>query len=396
MEYVFSDKIAGVKPSAIREILKLSSDPSVIGLSAGNPAPEAFPVETIKAIINEIFQENPIAALQYSVSEGYPALRESVAAMCRERYHVGRDSDDTIIVTGAQQGMDLVCKMLCNEGDAVICEDPSFIGSLNAFRATGGRMVGVPCDEEGMDLEKLEKALKETPNVRFLYLIPNFQNPTGRTMSLQRRKDVLELARKYNTLILEDNPYGDLRFAGEDVPAIKSMDTEGRVIYVGTFSKILSPGLRVGYVILDKGLSGKLIVEKQCVDVHTPILNQMIAHKFITEHDLNAHLDGLRAIYRKKYGIMADAIRENFSPRVVTSKPQGGLFIWCTLPDGVDMLSFCTRAVTEYRVAVVPGTAFNAVETDPSQSFRINFSTPTDENEVKGIQYLGRLMKDTL
>lgn len=391
MEYNFSDKIASLQPSAIREILKMASEPSVISLSAGNPAPEAFPVEAIRQISQDILANEPIAALQYSVTEGYPALRQTMKTFCLERYGIGKSFDELIIVAGAQQGIELTCKVLCNEGDTVICEDPSFIGSLNAFRSYHTHLVGVPMDEEGMKLEALEEALKQNPNTKFIYVIPNFQNPTGKTMSLEKRKGIYALACQYDVMILEDNPYGDLRFEGEDIPSIKSMDEEGRVIYVGSFSKVLSPGLRVGYLMAPAPIVSKVVVAKQCADVHTNIWSQLICEKFVTGYNMTEHLQKLKAIYKHKCHLMLEQMDQHFSEKVTYTRPQGGLFIWASLPEGVDMTAFCKRAVTEYKVAVVPGSAFSIVEGTPTQAFRLNFSTPTDEQIIKGIQCLGKM-----
>ncbi|PHV71683.1 GntR family transcriptional regulator [Sporanaerobium hydrogeniformans] len=391
MNYLFSNRMSGLQPSAIREILKMSSDPSVISLAAGNPAPEAFPKEEIAAISQEILTNNPIAALQYSLTEGYPALRDTLKDFVASRYGIGKSFDELIVVSGAQQGMELTCKVLCNEGDTVICEDPSFIGSLNSFRSYKANLVGVEMEEDGMNMAALEKAVDANPNTRFIYVIPNFQNPTGKTMSYEKRKALYEIAKARHLIILEDNPYGDLRFAGEDIPSIKSMDTEGIVIYVGSFSKVLAPGMRVGYLVGHQEIVAKIIVAKQCTDVHSNILAQMICHEFMTTRDMAGHLQKLKAIYKHKCELMLGEMDKHFAKCVTYTRPQGGLFIWCTLPDGVDMVEFCTRAVKEYKVAVVPGSAFSIVEGTPTQSFRMNFSTPTDEQIIKGIEILGKM-----
>lgn len=390
MEIQYSDRIKSLKASAIREILKFTADPTVISFAAGNPAPEAFPVKEIADITADIFRNDPITALQYSVTEGYPPLREIMKSYCKEQYGVGRAFDDLIIVSGAQQGIELTCKALCNEGDVVICEVPSFVGSLNSFKSFNTRLVGVPVEDGGISLEKLEAALKENPNTKLIYLIPNFQNPSGTCMSLEKRKGAYELAKKYGVMILEDNPYGDLRFGGADIPSIKSFDEEGLVVYSGSFSKVLAPGLRVGYLIADSKLIQKAVVGKQAADVHTNILAQMICERYMKEYDMPAHLQELRQIYKKKCDLMLSSIEKHFNPVIRYTRPEGGLFLWCTLPDGVDMMKFCANAV-ENKVAVVPGVAFMPYEDVATQSFRLNFSTPTDEQIVKGIEILGRL-----
>ena len=390
MEYTFSDKISSLQPSVIREILKFTSEPGMISFAAGNPAPEAFPVEDVRRLTREILENTPILALQYSVTEGYPPLREALSAMAKKRYGAGRDFDQLLVVSGAQQGIDLAARVLLNEGDTVICEDPSFIGSLNAFRSYNAKLAGVPMDGDGMNIDALEKTLRENPKAKFIYTIPNFQNPSGITMSLQKRKEVYRLARQYGVLILEDNPYGELRWAGKDVPAIKSLDEDGIVIYCGSFSKVLSPGVRVGYVVAPAPIVAKMTVAKQCNDVHTTILSQLICHRFITECDLDGHIAGLRKIYAKKSALMMEHMDREFSKNVSHTVPEGGLFLWCTLPQGSDMMGFCRTAV-EQKVAVVPGSAFTPDESVPSYSFRMNFSTPTDEQIVEGVRKLGRL-----
>lgn len=392
MEYTFSNRISALQPSAIREILKFTSDPTVISFAAGNPAAESFPIDAIREIAADILQNRPVEALQYSVTEGYTPLRAQLKARLRDKYAVGRDFDELLITTGAQQCMDLATKVLCNEGDTVICEDPSFIGSLNAFRSYGVRLKGVPLQEDGMDLDALEAALKTEKNVRFLYVIPNFQNPMGVCTSFEKRRAIYELARRYDALIVEDNPYGDLRFSGEDIPAIKTLDEDGRVIYCGSFSKILSAGMRLAYVSAPSPVIAKMTVAKQVSDVHTNIFFQLLTDEYLRRYDLDAHIAAIRKIYAHKAKLMLDAIDAHFAPGVTHTTPQGGLFLWCTLPDGVDMPQFCRTAV-ENKVAVVPGTAFLCDESGSSQSFRMNYSTPSDDAILRGVEILGGLTR---
>lgn len=392
MDYSFSNKVAGLKASAIREILKFTAYPDVISFAAGNPAPEAFPVAETAEIISRILSENPVAALQYSITEGYTPLRETLKKRLSVQNSYDPDADDVIITSGGQQGNELSCKVFLNEGDTLICESPSFIGSINSFKSYNVNLVGVPMDGEGIDPELLEDALKANKNTKIIYLIPNFQNPTGKCMSLERRKTVYGLAKKYGVMILEDNPYGEIRFEGENIPSVKSFDTDGRVIYCGSFSKVLAPGMRVGFVSAPKEVAQKIVVCKQVSDVHTNILAQMTADEFVNKYDFEAHLDRIRGIYRKKCALMLSEIDKNFSRRITVTRPQGGLFIWATLPGDCDMTGFCKRAV-EAKVAVVPGNAFTINEDDPISSFRLNFSTPTDEQLVRGCEILGELSR---
>ena len=393
MKYQFSDRVQGLKPSAIREILKNSSAPGIIPLSAGNPAPDAFPSEDIRRISAELLENTPIEALQYGVTEGYAPLREHLRTYMKQKHGVGTEQDDILITSGAQQVMDLLTKTLLNEGDTVLCEAPSFIGSLNTFRSYRAKLRGIPMEEDGIDTEALRQALTEEQNVKYLYTIPNFQNPSGITMSLEKRKKVYELCKAHNVIILEDNPYGDLRFAGEDLPSIKSFDTDGIVMYAGSFSKVISPGMRVGYAIGPKEVIQKMVVCKQGEDVHSNMWAQIVCHRFMTECDYEAHLNRLREIYRRKSSVLLAAMEQHFRPLITWSEFQGGLFAWCTLPEDIDMLEF-VKAGTEKKVCVVPGTAFLTDEAEPCSSFRINFSTPTDEQLKEGIEILGRLARE--
>lgn len=394
MNYVFSEKVSHLQASAIREILKFTVDPEVISFAAGNPAPETFPVREVKEIIDRIMTENPIAALQYSLTEGYTPLRDVLKKDLEAQGCFDPERDDLIITSGAQQANELSCKVMCDEGDTVLTEAPSFIGSLNSFKSYNGHIVGVPLENDGVDLNALEDALRSNKNVKLIYLIPNFQNPTGLCTSFEKRKAVYELAKKYGVMILEDNPYGMTRFAGEPIPSIKTLDKDGLVIYSGTFSKVLSPGIRVGYVCAPKPVIQKIVVCKQVSDVHTNILAQMICHEFMTKYNWSEHLKMLPAVYKKKCELMLSEMDKNFSKKITYTRPEGGLFIWATLPDDCDMPAFCKKAVSEYKIAVVPGNAFMISESDKTSSFRLNFSTPTDEQIVKGIEILGKLSHD--
>ncbi len=390
MEYTFAKRMDGLQASAIREILKHSADPSVISFAAGSPAPNAFPIEKIKEITNTIMETDPIGALQYSISEGYTPLRDKVKDLIKSRYNIGKDFDDLIITSGAQEAIQLACKVICDAGDTIICESPSFIGSLNAFKSNEVNLVGVEMEDDGINIQKLEHAIKNNPKTKVLYLIPNFQNPSGITMSLEKRKYIYDICVKNNILIIEDNPYGELRFAGEDVPNIKSFDTQGIVIYCGSFSKILAPGLRVGFMSAPSEIISKTVVLKQVNDVHTNILAQRICDEFLSSTDFESHVKNLREIYKHKSNLMLEQIQLNLNKKIKVTTPEGGLFIWCTLPENIDMLSFCKDAI-ENKVAIVPGSAFLISENEKTQSFRLNFSTPTDEQIVTGIEILGKL-----
>ena len=393
MEYRISDKLKSLAPSAIREIFKSLTDPEIIAFAAGNPAAESFPVDFIREACSDILTNAPITALQYNITEGYPALRSATARRLSDVYGIGRDFDDTVIVSGGQQGLELACKTMCNEGDVIISENPSFIGALNSFRSNGAKIVGVDMDDDGMNIEKLEAALRENPNAKLIYVIPTFQNPMGITTSLEKRKAIYALAKQYNVLILEDNPYGELRFSGENVPAIKSMDEDGIVIYCGSYSKVLSSGLRLGFVCAPKPVLSKMIVAKQGEDVHTNALAQMVCERFVTSDLFEPHLDSVRALYRRKCQLMLDEMDSCFPKAVRYTRPEGGLFLWCTLPEGVDTGELVQAALAR-KVAVVPGVAFNCDASAPSPCIRLNYSTPSDEQIVRGIRILGELLTE--
>lgn len=395
MEYRISEKMQALKPSAIREIFKALTDPTIISLAAGNPSPESFPVEDLARISSEIFSDSSTAALQYSVTEGYPPLREDVKARLASRFGIGRDFDMTIITSGGQQGIELLCKTMCDEGDTVIVEEPSFIGALNAFRSNGAKLVGIPMEDDGIDIGKLEDAMKNNPRAKILYLIPTFQNPSGTCMSLEKRKIVYDLAKKYNIIILEDNPYGELRFAGEEIPTIKSFDEDGYVVYSGSYSKVLSAGMRIGFICGPEAIVQKMVVAKQVEDVHTNIFFQMLCHRYIAECDMDKHVADIRKLYKHKCDLMLSELDKKMPKCVRYTRPEGGLFLWCTLPDNISQPDFVKAAMAK-KVAVVPGQTFNSDPNSPSQSFRLNYSTPSDEQIVEGIDRLAETVKSML
>ena len=395
MNYNLSDNIKNMKPSAIREIFKSLGTPGAISFAAGNPSPESFPVEDITRIANKILTENASAALQYGTTEGYAPLRELVTKRIADKFDCVKEGDMTIITSGGQQGIELFCKVMCNRGDEVICENPSFIGALNAFRSIGAVPVGVPLKDDGIDVEMLEEVLKTHTRVKFMYLIPTFQNPAGITTTLEKRKAVYALAQKYDVMILEDNPYGELRFAGKDVPTYKSMDTDGRVLYCGSFSKILSAGMRVGFVCGNETVVQKMVVAKQVEDVHTNQLFQMIVTGFMQECDMDAHVAKINALYKHKAELMIAALEKYMPKEVKFTRPEGGLFLWCTLPEGVSLDEFMKESIAQ-KVFVVTGKAFNCDETADSDSFRLNYSMPSDEEIDKGVKIIGEIIANLI
>ncbi len=394
-EKFYSDRVKPMKGSAIREMFKRMADPSIISLAGGNPASELFPGAELAEIANDILTKNPTGALQYGTTDGLPAMKEC-AKKRAEKVGAVNDDDQILIMTGANQGIDLFAKALINKGDKIIVESPSFIGSLNAFRTYECELVGVKVESDGMNVCELAEALKNNNNVKMIYTIPTFQNPTGTTMSLEKRKKVIELANKYDVLVLEDNPYGDLRFSGEDLPTLKSLDTEGRVIYAGSFSKILSPGLRLGYIIGAPAILEKIEILKQVNDVHTPVLNQMMCVEFMKKYDIDEYIEKNRRLYGEKCKAMLDAIDKYFPKgKVNYTVPQGGIFMWCECPELNDISPLVDKAL-EKKVAIVPGSNFAIDIKAPSNMFRLNFSSATIDNIVEGIKRLGDALNEVL
>lgn len=395
MEYYISDKMRDMKPSAIREIFKSLSDPEIISFAAGNPSPLSFPVSELAKISADIYENEPVNALQYSITEGYPPLRREVEKRLSEKFDIHDERDMTIITSGGQQGIELACKALCNEGDVVLCEDPTFIGGLNAFRSCGAKTVGVPLEDDGINPDVLDKMLNEIPNVRLIYLIPTFQNPGGITTSFEKRKKIYETAARHGVMILEDNPYGELRFKGENIPTLKSMDTEGIVLYSSSFSKILSSGMRLGYMCGPEPVVQKMVVAKQAEDVHSNIYFQMLTYRYITEYDLDGHIAKINELYRKKCSLMLETLDENMPKEVKYTRPEGGLFIWVTLPEKIHMLTYVKRCL-ENKVAVVPGNTFLCDTEGSINAVRINYSTPSDEEIVTGCKVMARVAREML
>lgn len=392
MNYTFSNKVADLKGSAIREMFKLMAKPGIISFAGGAPAPESFPNEALAEISAEILKNQGAAALQYGITEGLPAMVDFVRGLA-EKDGLWGSEDDLLITAGGQQGIDLLAKVLLNEGDMVLCENPSFIGALNSFRSYGAKLFGIPCAEDGMDMDQLEEALRSQKNVRLIYTIPTFQNPSGITMSLEKRKRLLELAAQYKVMILEDNPYGDLRFEGEPIATLKSMDTENSVVYVGTFSKTLSPGLRLGYAIGHAPLIQKMTVCKQVSDVHTAVLNQMIAVEYFKRYSFAEHVKEISQLYKHRCHKMLSCMEQEFPSVCTWTKPQGGLFIWATMPEHVDAQDIFKRSV-ERSVAIVPGNTLMDDMERKCSSFRLNFSTMSDESIEKGIAILGSILRE--
>lgn len=397
MEYTkfMSDRVKTMKGSAIREMFKRMADPEIISLAGGNPAAELFPGEELSKIAGKILMTSPTLALQYGTTDGYPAMREC-AKKRAEKVNSVTDDDAILIMTGANQGIDLTAKAILNKGDKIVVESPSFIGSLNAFRTYEAQLVGVTVEDDGMSMEGLEEVLKNDSSIKIIYTIPTFQNPTGTTMSLTKRKRMLELASKYDVLILEDNPYGDLRFSGEELPTLKSLDKEGRVIYAGSFSKILSPGMRLGYLVAPKALAEKIEVLKQVNDVHTPMLTQLMCVEFMKKYNIDDYIAKNCELYGRKCECMVESMKKYFPEgKVKWVVPEGGIFLWCECPTITDITPIVDRCL-EKKVAIVPGSNFAVDINAPSNMFRLNYSSATLEKIEEGVKRLGEVLSEML
>ena len=390
MAFIESDRMRGVSGSIIRELFKMTAAPDMISFAGGNPSPDTFPMDEIAAIANDALLHRGASMLQYGFTEGFPPLRETLKGYYTKKHGFPTERDDLIIVSGGQQAADLTAKVLLNEGDVALCEELSFVGVLNTFRAYGARLVGVRMEPDGMNIEDLEAKIKANPRAKLIYIIPNFQNPTGFTTSLEKRKAIYALARRYDLMILEDDPYGELRYEGDFLPPLKTMDTDGRVIFAGSFSKTMAPALRVGFVVAEKSLIKRLIVAKQTGDVHTATLTQEICYRYMAEHDFEGHLQDIRRLYAVKCNRMLDDMEQKFSPAVTFNRPQGGLFVTAFLPEGTDAWPFVQEGIAR-KVACVPGVAFVMDPQVPSNAFRMNFSMPSLEQIDQGTDILGKL-----
>ena len=395
MEFKISDKMRNMKPSIIREILKQMSDPTLISFAGGNPAADSFPAEDIARFSDELLRQDPVAALQYSVSEGVPSVREAVRAFANRRERVAKENDGVLITSGSQQILDFAAKCLCNEGDVVAVENPAFLGAFNAFRSSGARLAGVPMEDDGVNLAALEAVFAAPEKPRFFYCIPNFQNPTGKTMSLVKRRGVLALARKYGVPVLEDDPYRDIRYSGEDLPPIKHFDTTGHVVMAGSFSKIFSPGSRLGYVVADTETIQHLVDVKSATNSHTSMLPQILCAEFFKRGCYPAHHQMICDLYRRRRDVMLQSIDRYFPAGTKHSNPDGGLFTWVELPGGIDTSALLQESSTDpaVNVAFVAGEGFFSDRDGQGKNcMRMSFGNTPEDLIEEGVRRLGGLI----
>lgn len=383
-----------MKASDIREMLKLTQKPEVISFAGGLPAPELFPVEEMKLVLAKVMDEYGTVALQYGPTEGFEPLREKILDRMAKLKVDDLTIDNILITSGSQQGLDFMAKAFINPGDVILCESPTYLGAINAFRAYEPRFIEVETDDDGMILEDLEEKLRENDNVKFIYVIPDFQNPSGRTMSIERRKGLVDIANKYNVAVVEDNPYGELRFEGEIYPAIKHYDTEGRVIFLGTFSKIFSPGLRVGWIAADEEVLHKFVLIKQGADLQSSTLDQIAVYKFLEDYDIEAHIEKIKKVYKRRKDLMLNTIREEFPEGIKVTDPDGGLFTWLVLPSHINARELSIKAL-EKNVAYVPGGSFFP-NGGNENTLRVNYSNMEEERIVEGVRRLAQVFKEAL
>ena len=382
------------KKSELGEILKLIEEPDIISFAGGLPASELFPVEEMKKVSVKVLDENGEEALQYSGSQGYLPLRNHIAKRMNEKGKTNVKAEDILVTSGSQQALDFAGNVFLDEGDIVLCESPSYLGALNAFKGYKPRIMEVPTDKEGMITEGLEKILKENDRVKFIYVIPDFQNPTGVTWSLDRRKKFMEVVNKYEIPVIEDNPYGELRYEGEFLPALKSFDTKGLVIYLGTFSKIFCPGYRLGWTCASKDILQKFITCKENSDLQTSTIGQRELSKYIDDYDLDEHVEKIKSTSKKRRDLMLDCMEKEFPEGVSFTHPHGGLFTWVKLPEKLNAQDLMKKCV-ENKVAYVPG-GFFFPEGNKENYFRLNYSSSKEEKIVEGIKRLGDVLKEAL
>jgi len=398
VEDLLSSTGKDLKASEIRELLKLTQDPDVISFAGGLPNPLTFPIPEVKEIIDSIIEERGKVMLQYGTTEGARSLRRVLLDRLSSKDGVRADMDNIMILSGSQQGLYLLGMIMLDPGDVIITEAPTYVGAITAFRPFRPTFVTVKMDDEGMDTHLLEETVKrlkaEGKPIKFIYSIPTFQNPAGITMSLERRKHLMEIAREHDLMVVEDNPYGDLRFSGEPVPHLKALDTDDRVLYFGTFSKILAPGFRIAFAVGNAEVMKKLVLGKQAVDLCTNSFGQHVAMEYIRRGYLDKHLPKIVEFYRRKRDIMLEAMEEHFPSEAKWTRPDGGMFLWVTLPEKINTKEMFIKAV-ERKVAYVHGAAFFP-DGSGTNTMRINFTYPTDEQIVEGIKRLASVIKEEL
>lgn len=390
MPYTYAERVNQMGSSAIRELLKVAQNPEIISFAGGLPAPELFPLKEIEESYAQVLGAGDPSVLQYGTTEGYLPLREEISAQMRVK-GIKADAENIFLTNGSQQGLDLIAKLFINPGDKILLQSPSYLGAIQTFRSYQANFITFPANEAGIDNSALELLIKHN-RPKLIYLTPTYQNPTGTTMSIEDRKNVLQIARRYGVPIIEDDPYNELRYYGSELPPIRSFSTENEVIYLGSFSKTLAPGLRLGWIVGGKSLIAKLVIAKQGTDLHTSTLLQRSIHHYLTHFDPAKHIETIRQVYKSRRDLMLNELKANFSNQALWTEPTGGMFIWLTLPEHYDTISLFPKALSN-NVAYVPGTHF-LPEGGRNSSMRLNFSNPTPLQIKQGIKLLANIIKD--
>lgn len=388
MNFSFSERVNQMESSVIREILKVTESPGVISFAGGLPAPEMFPLAEIQEAFSRVLDNGNSSALQYSTTEGYAPLREYIAAAMHKK-GIPAQPSEILMTNGSQQALDLLAKLFIDPGDPVIIESPSYLGAIQVFRSYQARFVAVPTDTDGIEIDALEKALTEH-RPKLIYITPTFKNPTGETMSLERRQQLTTLLEKFQVPLIEDDPYGELRYRGDAIPPIKAFDKGNRVIYLSTFSKTIAPGLRLGWVVAEPGLMKKLVLAKQGTDLHTGTLVQQAVYHYLTNYDSLQHIEAIRAEYGRRRNAMIAAMERKFPMGIFWTEPEGGMFLWVKLPPQLNATTLLKEAVAE-KVAYVPGEAF-FTEGGGQNCMRLNFSNSLPAQIEDGIERLAGLL----
>lgn len=391
MKYNYAKRMKDSEPSIIRELLKKSVEPGYISFAGGDPDPQFFPVSSLMDFEhNEAVKDNDLL-FQYGISEGNNILKSELIKYMGDM-DMPAIEDELLITSGSQQGLDLTAKLFLDEGDLVIVENPSYMGAINAFKVFGPAFIGITMDENGMNMAQLEKVLKDGNIPKFLYTIPDFQNPTGITMSLERRKRLLELAEEYDFVIVEDSPYYKLRFDGQDLPTLKSLDKNSRVIYLGSFSKSVCPGLRVGWICGAEELIKDYVIVKQSTDINTNELSQLQVASFLKNINMKSYLSELNQAYKAKKDSMLAALATNMPDGIEYTKPDGGLFVWITLPDNIDSYDLMDKCL-EQKLALIPGYRFY-VTNPKTNTIRLSYATMSVDEIYEGVKLLSDIIKD--
>jgi 2-aminoadipate transaminase len=399
----YAQRTLGIKSSAIRELLKVTQRPEVISFGGGLPAPDVFPMKRFEEACRKVLAEHGAMALQYGPTEGYQPLREMIARNI-SRYGIFAKAENVLITSGSQQALDLIGKLLLNRGDRIVLEAPTYLGALQAFNLYGAQYVPVPVDDDGLTTDRLDASLRSGP--KFMYVLPNFQNPAGVTLAENRRHQLILLADKYGIPIVEDDPYGQLRYEGEHIAPLVALDREnlrrdsaftlGNVIYLSTFSKTLAPGIRLAWIVAPEDVISKLVLLKQAADLHTSTFNQYVAYEVARDGFLDQHVKLIRRVYHERRDAMLQALQEYFPPEVTWTHPKGGLFLWVTMPEGADSYALLQAALAE-NVAFVPGDSFYANDDrEGSRHMRLNFSHSQPELIREGIRRLSVAVKRQL